>query len=82
MNLTPSERETLAGPLVVGCVLGAVAGVAVLGLDSEYGSLTRWRMALDVLVAISASIAITVVPLGLLPIAVRRLRERKKSAAD
>ena len=76
MKLTPTERQTLLGPLVAGCVLGAAVALAVLGFDSEYRHLTPGQMALNACVAFVASVAIAVVPLGLLPIAVRRLRQR------
>jgi len=74
--MTPTERQTLLGPLVAGCVLGAVVALAVLGFDSEYRQLTPGQMALHAAVAFVASVALTVVPLGLLPVAVKRLRQR------
>ena len=77
MNLTKSERQTLIGPVAVGCVLGAVVSFVTLAFDSDYGDLTRWAVALDVVVSFSVTVAIAVVPLGLLPIAVHRLRGLK-----
>jgi len=82
MKLTPTERQTLTGPLVVGCVLGAFVGLATWGFDSEYSHLDRWRMALDALVAFLASVSIATLPLAVLPIALQRLRKRKGSAAS
>lgn len=81
MKLTPSERQTLMGPLVVGCVLGAVVGAASWGFDSEYSHLDAWQMALDALAAFSAFLALVAGPLGILPVVVRRLRRDTKSRA-
>lgn len=82
MKLTASEKQALAGPIVVGCVLGAFVGLASWGFDSEYNHLDCWRMALNALGAFLASLAIAAVPLGVLPIAIQRLRQRKGSVAD
>ena len=82
MSLTRSERQTLTGPAVVGCVLGSVVGFVTLAFDSDYGNLTRWGVALDVVASFSATVAIAMVPLGLLPIAIHRLRGLKRGAQD
>ena len=82
LNLTASERQTFVGPLVVGCVLGAIVGLASWGFDSEYGHLDRWRMAVNALGAFLASIVVATVPLGVLPIAIRRLRQWRGSTQD
>ena len=82
MKLTPSEKQTLSGPLVAGFILGTVVGLASLGFDSEYGHLTRWHMAFDALAAFLISVAIAVVPLGLLPIAIQRLRRSRASPTE
>ncbi len=82
MKLTRSERQTLTGPAVVGCVLGLVVGFVTLAFDSDYGNLTRWGVALDVVASFSATVAIAMVTLGLLPIAVHRLRGLKRVGQD
>jgi len=81
-NLTAPERQTFVGPLVVGCVLGTIVRLASWGFDSEYGHLDRWRMAVSALNAFLASIAVATVPLGVLPIAIRRLRQPRGSIQD
>jgi hypothetical protein len=82
VKLTPHEKQALVGPTVVGCLLGMAVGVASLGFDSEYGHATYWQLALDFMVAFLASVAVAVVPLGLLPMAVQRLRQGKGSQAE
>jgi len=81
LKLTSTERQTLAGPLAVGCGIGVLAGLASWGLESEYTNLGHWRMFVDALGAFLASLAVTTIPLGLLPITVHRLQERRSSAA-
>ncbi|MFG6458500.1 hypothetical protein [Roseateles sp. BYS96W] len=80
-KLTSSERETLAGPLVVGCVLGAFVGFASWGFDSEYEQLGHLRMLLNALTAFLVSLVIVNVPFGVLPIAALR-RQRRKGSDD
>lgn len=82
LNLTMSERQALLGPLVVGCVLGSVVGLASWGFDAEYSHIDRWRMALNAAAAFAAALAIATVPLGILPIVIQRLRRRYGSTAD
>lgn len=76
LNLTASEPQALVGPLVIGCLLGAFVALASWGFDSEYGHIDRWRMTLNAVVAFVAAVAIAAVPLGVLPIAIRRLHQR------
>jgi Mg/Co/Ni transporter MgtE len=72
LNLTASERQSLAGPLVVGCVLGAIVSLASWGFDSKYGRIDSWRMMVNALGAFLAAIVVATVPLGILPIAIHR----------
>ena len=81
-KLTTAERQTLTGPVVIGCILGAFVGLASWGFDSEYGHFDHWRMALNAALAFFASFALALVPLAVLPIAFRRLRQRKQSTAN
>jgi hypothetical protein len=82
VKLTPLEKQALVGPIVVGGLLGMVVGITSLGFDSEYGHATSWQLALDFLVSFLESVAGAVVPLGLLPIAVQRLRQGSGSQAE
>jgi len=80
LKLTMSERQALTVPLVIGCLLGALAPLASRGFDSEYSHIDRWQMTLDAAAAFLATLTIAVAPLGLLPIAMRRLHQRRGSA--
>jgi Mg/Co/Ni transporter MgtE len=82
LNLTASERQGLIGPLVVGCLLGALLALATWGFDSEYSHIDHWHMALDASFAFLAALAIAALPLGVLPIAIGRLNRRHRSASD
>ena len=82
LNLTASERQTLAGPLVVGCILGAFAALASWGFDSEYSHINGWQMAMNAAGAFAAGLTIATVPLGVFPIVIQRFRQRPASAAD
>jgi hypothetical protein len=82
LKLTSSERQSLVGPLVVGCVIGACVGLVSWGFDSEDVHIDHWRKALNVLIAFLESIAVAVVPLGVLPIAIQRLQRRRQPVAN
>lgn len=81
-RLTSSEKQTLTGPVAVGCVLGAFVALASWGFDREYRHIGHWRMALDALIAFSTGLAVSAIPLGLAPIAIQRLRGRIRSTDD
>lgn len=81
-RLSASEKETLAGPLAVGCLLGAIVAIASWGFDGEYRHLESWPLALNALVAFATSVLLVVVPLGILPVVVRRLRRPTDSRID
>ncbi|WP_147306949.1 hypothetical protein [Roseateles depolymerans] len=76
-RLTPSERQTLTGPFVVGCVLGICAAAASWGFDREYQHISDGLMLLGALEAFVAGVAVVIIPLAVLPIVVRRLMARK-----
>ncbi|MBV8657274.1 MAG: hypothetical protein JO142_05545 [Burkholderiales bacterium] len=82
LKLNASERQSLVGPLVIGCLLGAFVALASWGFDSEYSHIDRWRMTLNAVADFVVSVAIAMVPLGILPIAIRRLHQRLNSAPD
>ena len=82
LNLTSPERQTLLGPLVVGCVLGTFVALASWGFDSEYSHINGWDMAMNAAGAFAATLAIATVPLGVLPIVIQRFRRWHGSAAD
>lgn len=79
LKLTSSEWETLTGPLVIGCVLGAFVGLVSWGFDSEYRHLGHLRMLLNALTAFLVSLVIVTVPFVVLPVAARRRQQRKGS---
>jgi len=37
VNLSADERQSLVGPVVVGCLFGLLAGLAAVAFHSEYG---------------------------------------------
>ena len=79
LKLTATERQGLIGPVVVGCLLGAFVALASWGFDSEYSHVGRLHMALNAAVAFLVALAIAALPLGVLPIALRRLSPRRGS---
>lgn len=81
-KLTASEKQTLVGPLAVGFLLGAIVAIASWGFDSEYRQLESSRLALNALGAFTASLLLVTVPLGIVPIVVRRLRRQTDSRLD
>jgi hypothetical protein len=86
MKLSTHEKQILAGPLVVGVLLGAFGAYAVFAFASELllqstDAPNRLRTAVEASVVFLAAVFGTVVVLGVLPIAVRRMRA-KKGASD
>lgn len=80
-RLTPSERQTLTGPFVVGCVLGICAAAASWGFDREYRLTSDGMMLLGALEAFLAGVAVVIIPLAVLPIVARRLMAKKAKKA-
>lgn len=81
MKLSPAEKQTLIGPLVVGCLLGAFCANAVFAFASEYklqngDSIDGWQTAAEAVAAFLAAVVSTVGLLGVLPIAVHRWRAK------
>jgi hypothetical protein len=85
MRLSPSEKQTLLGPLVVGCLLGAFVAYAVTAFASEYRlqgiDPSPWQVAAEAAVGFLVSVGGTVGVLGLLPIAIGRLRSKREGDA-
>lgn len=85
-KLTVEEKQSLLGPTVVGCLLGAFAAYAVFAFASEYqlqsgASRNTWATAGEAILAFAVCTAGTVAVLGCLPVAVGRLRSRRDSDA-
>ena len=86
MNLSTREKQILAGPLAVGVLLGAFGAYAVFAFASELSlhgtdAPNRLRTAVEASVVFLTAVLGTVAVLGVLPIAVRRIRA-KKGASD
>ncbi len=81
MKLSPAEKQTLIGPLVVGCLLGVFCAYAVFAFTSEYrlqngDPIDKWQTAAEAVVAFLVAVVSTVGLLGVLPISVHRWREK------
>lgn len=81
MTLSHSEKQTLIGPLVVGCLLGAFVAYAVFAFASELAlqdgqSIDKWKTAAEAAFAFLVATASTVGLLGILPIAIHRRRAK------
>lgn len=77
MRLSPSEKQTLVGPLVVGCLLGAFVAFAVFAFASEYelhgAAVPLWQTGVEATLGFLVAATSTVAILGVLPIAIHRL---------
>ena len=81
-----SERESLVGPTVVGCILGAFAAYAVFAFASEYqlqsgGAPTTLQTAAEAGLAFIVSVLGTVAFFGLFPVLLARRRSRSNHDA-
>ena len=86
MKLSTHEKQTLAGPFVLGTLLGAFGAYAVFAFASKLSlqgtdAPNGLRRALEAAVVFVLAVLGTVGVLGVLPIAVRRIRT-KKGASD
>lgn len=82
MKLSTQEKQILAGPVVVGTLLGAFGAYAVFAFASEMSlqateAPNRFQTAIEASVVFLAAVLGTVAVLGVLPIAVRRIRAKK-----
>jgi len=82
MKLSPSEKQALLGPLVVGCLLGAFVAYGVVAFNSELrlngipvGAL---RSVAEAVVGFLISVVCTVGLLGVLPVIIHRRRAKDR----
>lgn len=78
MNFSKSERETLAGPAVVGVVLGIVLAVCAVAVNSEYHAeaLSNGAAIGDTMLISFGGFFLAFVPFGLVPVLIGRFRLR------
>ena len=81
-KLTTDEKQSLLGPTVIGCLLGAFAAYAVFAFASEYQlqgatDANAWATAAEAILAFVACVAGTVGILGLVPVIVGRVRSQR-----
>lgn len=85
MKLSPSEKQALLGPLVVGCLLGAFVAYCFVAFDSELRlngiSVSRMRSVAEAAFGFLLSVVFTVCLLGVLPIIVHRRRAKGRPNA-
>ncbi len=80
MKITPSERDTLLGPTLIGVLVGAFAAFCVFAFDSDYGGTIQvWQRVLLAMLGFFSSFLLAFVPFGLLPVLVTRLMRRNRS---
>lgn len=85
MRLSPSERQVLVGPLVVGCIFGAFVAYASFAFASEYGSQGNvniwWLTAGDAAFGFLGTVLSIVGVWGVLPILAGRFRSKQDNNA-
>lgn len=84
-KLTADEKQSLVGPTVVGCLLGAFAAYAVFAFTSEYAlsgaaQPTFWATVGEASLAFAVCVAGTVGLLGIGPLVVGRFRSQRGDA--
>ena len=76
MNLSSGERQSLIGPLVVGCLLGAFVAFAIVAFYSEVslqsGRVGWVRVLAEAAIGFLLSVLCTVGSLGVLPVLLHR----------
>jgi len=80
LKLSSSEKQTLFGPLAVGCLLGAFVAFATVAFSEEYER-DGWQAAMEALVGFAGSVAGCAGAFGVLPVVVQRARSSKKANA-
>lgn len=81
MTLSHSEKQTLIGSLVVGCLIGAFLAYAVFAFSSELAlqdeqSINKWKTVAEAVFVFLVTTASTVGLLGILPIVLKRRRAK------
>ena len=80
MKITPSERETLLGPAVVGMILGVSVAICTVAFDSEYGEATLlWQRVLNAFLSLLGGFLLAFVPFGLAPMLIARLTQGNRN---
>jgi hypothetical protein len=80
MKITPSERDTLLGPAVIGVLVGAFVAFSVVAFDSDYGGTIQvWQRIVRVMLGFFGGFLLAFVPFGLLPVLATRLLQRNRS---
>jgi hypothetical protein len=80
MKITPSERDALLGPTVIGVLVGAFAAFCVVAFDSDYGgTIEVWQRVFRAMLGFFGGFLIAFMPFGLLPVLVTRLMQRKRN---
>lgn len=80
MKITPSERDTLLSPTVIGVLVGAFAAFCVVAFDSDYGGTIQvWQRVVRAMLGFFGGFLLAFVPFGLLPVLVTRLMRRNRS---
>jgi hypothetical protein len=83
MHLSPSEKQALVGPAVVGSLLGVFVAYAVFAFASEYelqGIATSWAQTmLEAVLGFLLAALATIGVLGLLPVAVHRMLSNRNN---
>lgn len=77
MRLSTEEKQSLLGPMVVGCLLGAFVAYAAFAFDSELRlnglPVSTGHMIMDALQGFALSLVSTLGLLGVVPIVVGRV---------
>ena len=83
MKLSSTEKQSLLGPMVVGCLVGAFVAYAAIAFNSESKlqgiEISVVQFVGDSLLGFLLSVVSTVGLLGVLPIVIHRIK-RKRTA--
>ena len=81
MKITPSERDTLLGPTVIGVIVGAFAAFCVVAFDIDYGgTIPVLQRVFRAMMGFFLGFLLAFVPFGLLPVLVTRLMRRNRGS--
>lgn len=87
MKLSAEERQSLAGPAIVGCLFGLLAAFAAVAFHSEYGTppgvAASWfGLFVSGALAFASVAGGCFVAFGAIPVALERLRSRGESSRN